>query len=116
MDQINQEQLQDANTEAWYQQIANRVYQLTDTYPVFRLAGHTKWYQVFLNELLVPTEEDTDTFTPESVALRQSLTCSYCERLFNRYGNMVAITETGNLFLWYSALLSITPILSTRLS
>ena len=95
MDQINQEQLQDANAEAWYQQIANRVYQLTDTYPVFRLAGHTKWYQVFLNELLVPTEEDTDTFTPESVALRQSLTCSYCERLFNRYGNMVAITENG---------------------
>lgn len=83
-------------SDNWYQQIGNRVYQLTDTYPVFRLAGHTKWYQQFLNALLVPTTPPSGPlFTAESGALRHSLDCSYCERLFNRYGNMVAITDEG---------------------
>ncbi len=94
----NKELLADTGTDNWYREIGNRVYQITDTMPIFRLNGHTKWYRLFLNELLEKAADYTDenpVFTEESIALRKSLECSYCERLFNRYGNCVAILEDG---------------------
>ena len=94
----NKEILADTGTDNWYREIGNRVYQITDTMPIFRLNFHSKWYRLFLDELLEKAPGYTDenpVFTEESVALRQSLECSYCERLFNRYGNCVAILEDG---------------------